>query len=113
MVSFLKIFLALVWVFMVYVVVSTSLESSLLKEWEYLGSIPWMRATLWDFYGNVLVIYLWVLYREKAVAVKILWLVLFFALGSIATIGYVLIQLFSLQKGEGVKKLLMSKSDPS
>ena len=112
MISFLKIFLSLVWVFMVYIVVSTSLESSLFKEWSYLGSIPWMQATLWDFYANVLVIYLWVLYREESVAVKILWAILFFALGSIATIGYVLVQLFSLRDGEDVDRILTSKTTP-
>ena len=106
MVSFLKIFLALVWLFMVYMVVSTGLESSLFKEWNYLGSIPWMRATLWDFYANVLVIYLWVLYRERNIGTKLLWALLFFALGSIGTIGYVLIQLFSLTEGEGIDVIL-------
>lgn len=109
MVSFLKIFLGLVWLFMVYMVVSTSLESSLFKEWDFLGSIPWMRATLWDFYANVLVIYLWVLYREKNMGIKILWAVLFFTLGSIGTIGYVLIQLFSLDAGEGIDSILKPK----
>lgn len=111
MVSFLKIFLALVWLFMVYMVISTSLESSLFKEWDYLGSIPWMRATLWDFYANVLVIYLWVLYRERYIGIKILWAVLFFTLGSIGTIGYVLIQLFSLAEGEGIDVILKPKSE--
>ena len=109
MVPFLKVFLSLVWLFMVYTVVSTSLESSLFKEWNYLGSIPWMRATLWDFYANVLVIYLWVLYRERYILPKILWAVLFFALGSIGTIGYVLLQLYALRKDEGIQTFLQPK----
>lgn len=109
MVSFLKIFLSLVWLFMVYMVVSTSLESSLFKEWDYLAAIPWMRATLWDFYANVLVIYLWILYREKSAVLKIVWAVLFFTLGSIGTIGYVLLQLFSLKGDEGVNVILKPK----
>lgn len=106
MISFLKIFLSLVWLFMVYIVVSTSLESSLFGEWGSLLSIPWMRATLWDFYANVLVIYLWVLYRERNLAVRILWAALFFLTGSIGTIGYVLIQLFKLGGEEGLASLL-------
>lgn len=109
MVSFLKIFLSVAWLFMVYMVVSTSLESSLFKEWAFLGSIPWMRATLWDFYANVLVIYLWVVYRERSKVTMILWAVLFFTLGSIATIGYTLIQLFGLKQGEGIQKILVPK----
>jgi hypothetical protein len=108
-VTLLKISLGLAWLWMVYIVISTSLQSSLFKEWDFLASIPWMRATLWDFYGNVLVIYLFVLYREKSVFIKILWLVLFFCLGSIATIGYVLIELSRLKKEEGVDKLLQPK----
>ncbi|GHN03222.1 hypothetical protein WSM22_47110 [Cytophagales bacterium WSM2-2] len=109
MVSFLKVFLSLVWVFMVYIVVSTSLESSLFKEWDFLGSIPWMRATLWDFYANVLVIFLWVVYREKSWTVKIAWVVIFFCLGSIGTIAYTLIQLFGLKEGESIQRILQPK----
>jgi hypothetical protein len=109
MVSFLKIFLSVVWVFMVYTIVSTSLESSLFKEWNYLGSIPWMRATLWDFYANILIIFLWVVYRERSIAVKVTWAVLFFCLGSIGTIAYTLIQLFQLKEGEGIQKILQPR----
>ncbi|MEI9918225.1 MAG: DUF1475 family protein [Bacteroidota bacterium] len=108
-VTFLKIFLFLVWLWMIYVVVSTSLESSLFAEWDYLGSIPWMRATLWDFYANILVIYLFVLYRERSWAIKALWLALFFCLGSIGSIGYVLIELSRLKNGEGLNKILQPK----
>ena len=41
--------------------------------------------------------------------IKILWAVLFFTLGSIGTIGYVLIQLFSLDAGEGIDSILKPK----
>ncbi|MGC4020811.1 MAG: DUF1475 family protein [Cyclobacteriaceae bacterium] len=109
MISFLKVFLSIVWLFMVYMVVSTSMESSLFKEWNFLGSIPWMRATLWDFYANVLVIFLWVCYREKNFMTKIIWAILFFCLGSIGTIGYTLIQLFGMKEGEDIKKILQPK----
>ena len=95
---------------MAYMVISTSLESSLSEQWDFLGSIPWMRATLWDFYANVLIIYLYVLYREKSIVVKIIWLVLFFCLGSIATIAYVLIQLFGLKAGQGIDAILKPKT---
>jgi hypothetical protein len=91
-------------------VVSTSLENSLFEQWDYLGSIPWMRATLWDFYANVLVIFLWIIYREKHIAVMIGWALVFFCLGSIGTIGYVLIQLFGLKEGEGIQKILQPKT---
>ncbi len=109
LVSFLKIFLSIVWIGMVYIVIRTSLESSLFEQWDFLGAIPWMRATLWDFYANILVIYLFVLYRERSLFIKFVWLILFFCLGSIASIGYVLIELFRLKDGEGVEKILQRK----
>lgn len=110
MITFLKAFLIAVWFWMIYVVIATSLESSLIEEWSYLGSIPWMRATLWDFYANIVVIYLWVLYREKTIAVKILWGVLFFCLGSIGSIGYLLIQLFTLKEADDLAIVLKPKA---
>jgi hypothetical protein len=94
---------------MCYLVISTSLESNLFKNWGYLGAIPWMRATLWDFYVNEAVIFLWVCYKEKNTGLKILWLILLVCLGSIAGCAYVLVQLFRLQPGEGFKALFSNR----
>jgi hypothetical protein len=110
MVLFLKVFLSFVWLGMIWVVVSTSLESSLFDQWNFLGGIPWMRATLWDFYANILLIYLWILWRERNPGLKILWAALLLCLGSIASIGYVLIQLFTLSSDDDdLQKLLAPK----
>jgi hypothetical protein len=105
MITFLKVFFGVVWLWMCYVVISTSMAHSLFGEWNYLGSIAWMRATLWDFYANILIIFVWICYKEKSLGLKLLWLVLLFCLGSIASCGYVLIQLFRLKPGEGLKEL--------
>ena len=105
MITFLKILISCVFVFMCYKVIDTSLESNLFEQWDFLASLPWMRATLWDFYANVLVIFIWVCYKEKSLGLKILWLVLLVCLGSIASCGYLLIQLFKLKKEEGLREL--------
>ena len=107
MIQVLKYVLLFVLIFITYIVISTSMESNLYKEWDYLSSIPWMRATLWDFYANMLVIYLWVVYKEKNIFVIILWALLFFCLGSIGSIGYVLIQLFRAKPTDGIKEILV------
>lgn len=86
------------------------MQSNLFKEWNFLGSIPWMRATLWDFYANVIVIYLWVCYKEKGILAKLIWLILLVALGSIASCAYVLIQLFRLKPGEGLKEFFSKQN---
>jgi hypothetical protein len=91
-------------------VISTSLKSNLFTEWTFLGSIPWMRATLWDFYTNVAVIYLWLCYKEKGILLKIIWLILLVTLGSIASCAYVLIQLFSLKPNDGLKEFFTSQN---
>ncbi|MFI5452300.1 DUF1475 family protein [Pedobacter sp. UC225_61] len=106
MITTLKIIFSALLVWVTYIVVSTSLDSSLFKEWDFLGSIPWMRATLWDFYANIFIITLWMFYKEKLVLLKIVWVILFVCLGSIATCSYVLIKLFNLKPGEGVKELV-------
>lgn len=100
----LKILFGLLFVWMCYTVISTSIESNLFKEWDFLGSIPWMRATLWDFYANVTVIFLWVCYKGNSLGVRLLWLILLLTLGSIASCAYVLIQLFRLKPGQGLKE---------
>jgi predicted permease len=105
MIIFLRILISTVLVFMCYEVISTSLESNLFNEWHFLGSIPWMRATLWDFYANVLIIFLWVCYKEKSTTLKVMWLILLVCLGSIASCIYVLIQLFKLKKDDDLKQL--------
>ncbi|RYE56760.1 MAG: DUF1475 domain-containing protein [Sphingobacteriales bacterium] len=107
MITFLKFLFSVLFVFMCYMVISTAMESNLFEEWNFLGSIPWMRATLWDFYANIFIIALWMLYKENNIFLKILWVILFVCLGSIATLGYVLIKLFQLKPGEGIKELLI------
>ena len=111
MVTTLKIIFSVLLVWMCYTVINTSLSSNLFKEWDFLGSIPWMRATLWDFYANVLVIFVWVCYKEKSIALKILWLILLVCLGSIASCAYVLIQLFRLKPGDGLKELFSKQNE--
>lgn len=39
-ITFLKVLFAALCAYMIYIVISTSVESNLFKEWSYLGSIP-------------------------------------------------------------------------
>jgi hypothetical protein len=107
----LKILFSALSLFMVYVVISTSLESDLIKEWSFLGSIPWMRATLIDFYVNILVLYAWVVYKEVGWMSRIVWLILFVGLGSITVTLYVVIQLMKLKPDEGIEHVLLRRSN--
>ena len=106
-ISHMKILFGALCAYMIYVVVSTSLESNLFKEWPYLAAIPWMRATLKDFYANTVILFAWVAYKEQRSWVRALWLVLFVCLGSIAVTLYVLLQLFKLKPGQGIESVLL------
>jgi hypothetical protein len=109
MITFLKILFSGLFIFMNIIVIDTSLKSNLFEEWDFLAAIPWMTATLWDFYTNVLVLLCWVFYKETNWIWKITWLILFCTLGSIATCLYVLIALFRSKKGETVRDLLVKQ----
>jgi len=94
-------------VYMLYVAVDTSRKSNLFDEWNALSQIPWMTATLKDFYQNILLIWLWVLYKEDALWKSLIWLVLFIVGGSITTSAYVFWQLYRLKPGEPVERILL------
>ena len=110
MITFLRILFSAVFIWMVYVVVSTSLESNLFEEWSNLAQIPWLTATLWDFYANTLIIALWAIYKERSAVSRGFWVLLFVFLGSIATSAYILIHLFRLSRTDSIEKLLLQRS---
>ncbi len=110
MVNFLKVLFSVVFVWMCYEVVDTCLHHNLFKEWDYLGGIAWMRATLWDFYANILIIYVWICYKEKSWATRGLWFVLILALGNLAVASYMLIKLSRLKPKDGIKEFLTRTS---
>ncbi|SEI96135.1 Protein of unknown function [Dyadobacter koreensis] len=111
MITALKIIFSIILMWICYVVVTTSLTSNLFEEWDFLGSIPWMRATLWDFYANAFIIYLWIFYKEPDMLPKIVWFFMMFFLGSIASCAYILIELFRLEPEEGVFDLITKRHE--
>lgn len=104
--TLLKVILSAILIFMIWEIIDTSLESSLFEEWSSLSQIPWMEATLYDFYANVFCISLWVLYKEKSITKKILWCLFLITMGSVATCIYLLKELFALNENEDFKTLL-------
>jgi hypothetical protein len=113
MITILKVLTSAVLVYIVYVVVRTSIESNLfelIKTWNATNEMaPWFSATLWDFYANVFFIFVWIAYKEQSVWRSALWLVLLTGLGSIATAAYFLIQLFRLKQGEGLTEVFIAR----
>jgi hypothetical protein len=92
-------------------IADTSMESNLMDEWRTLVKIPWMEATLYDFYANVFCIYLWILYKEKNVWKRGGWLIFLVTAGSVATCIYLLKELLAYQPREDLKELLTKQNN--
>ena len=97
--------------FMIWKIIDTSLESSLFAEWPALAKIPWMEATLYDFYANVFCIYLWILYKERNVWKRVGWLTFLVTMGSVATCIYLLKELVAFKPQEDLKSLLTRQNN--
>lgn len=67
----------------------------------------WFRATLADAYFGFFTVWLWVAWRERTWAARLIWLVLFFALGNLAIASYVLLALRG--SGNGVDGLFQRR----
>ena len=112
MLPLLRFLVPLLGIYMTYVAVATSLESNLFEVWPELAEIPWMVATLQDFYINIALIYFWVWYKETHWGSRLLWLVLFLCLGAIATCLYLTLQLYKVPADAAVSEVLLRAKRP-
>jgi Protein of unknown function (DUF1475) len=71
---------------------------------------PWAIATLFDAYCGFITFFVWVCFRERETALKIIWLVLILLLGNIAMSLYVLLQLRRLKPGEPLTALFTTRA---
>jgi len=105
---FLKCLFGFIFLFMIVMTVRTSMEVPVWRA-SFSGN-PWAWATLYDAYFGFITFFCWVAWRERSVAVKVIWLLLILLLGNIAMSLYVLIQLFSLTPEEPVGALFRPKA---
>ena len=107
----LKLLFFLVLAGMLAVTTVASLERGVFEAGAELWDDPWFRATLADAYFGFLAVYVWIAYRERGWARRILWFVLLVGLGNIAIAVYVLIRLYRLPPEAGVAELLLRPED--
>ncbi|MES0873177.1 DUF1475 family protein [Sinimarinibacterium thermocellulolyticum] len=74
------------------------------------GYTPWLVATLFDAYFGFLWFWLWIAYKEKTWAMRLVWLVLVLGLGNIAMGAYMLINIAKLPKNASIEDLLLRRS---
>ena len=95
--TLLKLVAAATSLFMLAVTIRTSMAESLWAAWPTYAASPWAMATFWDAYCGFTLFWLWIAFRERTWPVRILWLLLVFALGNIATGAYLFIALSQLR----------------
>ncbi|XP_038992022.1 uncharacterized protein LOC120115363 isoform X1 [Hibiscus syriacus] len=72
---------------------------------------PWMKATLIDFYINVVALSVWVAYKESNSMTAICWIVLLICFGSITTCAYIVKELFKLAWQDPLYLVLIAEDD--
>ena len=110
MIRILKCLFLSLSIFMVGLVIMTSMQSDMFHLSSNVLNEPWFKTTLVDFYFNITIISAWMLYKENHWLRGVWWFIAFIALGSIATAFYVVLQLVRLKPGESIEKALLRSS---
>ncbi len=106
----LKVLFGFIFVWMVVATVRTSLQVSLWDSWRGFSANPWAVATLYDAYGGFITVYVWVAYKERGIAGRIIWFILIMCLGNIAMSAYILRELLRLPASESVETILWRRA---
>jgi len=96
--------------FMIYLVIRTSMQSDMFHLSPAVLNEPWFKTTLVDFYFNITIISAWVVYKENNLLRSVWWIVSFILLGSIATAFYIFLQLNGLRKGKTIENILSQRT---
>jgi len=105
----LKIMFGAIFLWMAGMTTYVSLHKSLWlagSEFSWVSS-PWAVATLFDAYYGFLTFFVWVCFKERSLAARVMWFLLIMGLGNIAMSAYVLMQLFRLKSDEPLSNLVL------
>ena len=106
----LKILSAGICLIMTAVTVRACLAASLWSSLHAFAGNPWAVATLYDAYSGFTLFWLWVAWRERTWGMRILWLILIYGLGNIATSFYVFMTLWRLKPEEPAYAILARRN---
>ena len=83
----------LVLVAMAAVTLWASLDADVLTGGGRVWREPWGRATIFDAYFAFVAVWLWIAWRERSTALRVVWLAALLLLGNFAIAAYFLLQL--------------------
>jgi hypothetical protein len=97
MIWFLRLLFAIVIASMLWVTSWASLHQPL-SEFARSATFrePWVIATLFDAYWAFITFFVWVAWKERALAARVLWFVSIVLLGNIAMAAFMLRELFAV-----------------
>ena len=85
--------------------VRAALERSILDNARLMPDV-WFQVTLLDAYLGFAIFYVWVAWKEQALASRILWFALIMVFGNMATTFYVLLQLWKIGPDRPASEIL-------
>jgi len=96
MILFLRALFLVVIASMLAVTTWASLHTPLFSIPRAVFTHPWFIATLLDAYWAFIAFYVWVAWKERSLAARILWFVTLILLGNISIAAYMLRELFAV-----------------
>lgn len=96
MIVFLRILFSVILVVMTWGTVRASLAQALFDIPPEVTGNPWFQVTLFDAYFAFLTFYVWVAWKERSLAARVLWLIVLMLWGNFAMATYMLRELFRI-----------------
>jgi hypothetical protein len=98
MIWVLRILFAIVFGSMLWVTSWASADTPLFGIPDEVLSHPWFIASLFDAYWGFVTFFVWVAWKERATAARVLWFIAVMLLGNLAMSAYFLRELFSVEE---------------
>lgn len=98
----LIISMTIMFIVLIYITSTASLEENIVSAVSRIPQDKWFMATIIDFYNNQMLIFFWMIYKEKNPITILILFILCVFLGSFTSIGYIIYQIYQHRNLEKV-----------
>jgi hypothetical protein len=70
---------------------------------------PWFIATLFDAYWAFITFFVWVAWKERSTAARVLWFIAIILWGNLAMAPYFLVELFRIQRSDQLNEVFTTR----
>ena len=110
MLLFLRLLFCGIIVSMLAVTVWASTQCAIFAIPRAVFTNPWFIATLFDAYLAFITFFVWVAWKERSLAARILWFVAIILWGNLAMATYVLVELFRIQRSDQLGEVFATRN---